>query len=194
MDGSASAFVRLIGEAGLRPQAAPRRALKVLRPIEVLRGDKRIGLYPADRFRVTYSISFDHPLLRYQERTFTIDEETFAREIAPARTFTFLSEVEQLRRQGLAGGGTLDNALVMGDTGVLNQALRFEDEFVRHKMLDAVGDLALLGVPVVGHLVVYRGGHDLHVALASKVLETWDGWAMVDQPAAVECAAAGPGY
>ncbi len=111
------------------------------------RGDKRIALYPSDHFKVTYSIAFDHPLLRHQSRTIRITEESFVDEIAPARTFGFLKEVEMLRQQGLALGGSLENAVVIGDTGVLNNALRFDDEFVRHKILDVIGDMALVGQP-----------------------------------------------
>ena len=158
MDGSAASFVYLVHEAGVKRLAAPRRYLNVIRPISLSRGDKRIALYPSDDFKVTYSISFDHPLLRHQERTVRITEESFIEEIAPARTFGFLKEVEMLRQKGLAMGGSLDNAIVLGDTGVLNQALRFEDEFVRHKILDVIGDLALVGYPLTGHLVAHRGG------------------------------------
>ncbi len=186
MDGSAVPFVDLIREAGVRAQPAPRRYLRVLRPVELVREGKRIALHPSDRFRISYSISFDHPLLRHQERTVTVDEPTFVEEIAPARTFTFLKEIEQLRQQGYAIGGSLANAVVVGDAGILNQPLRFEDEFVRHKMLDAIGDLALLGMPVLGHLVVHRGGHDLHTALVSKVLDERDAWEIADQPEAAE--------
>ena len=127
--------------------------MKIVRPIAISRGDKRIALYPSEHFKVTYSISYDHPLLRHQSRTLRITEESFIEELAPARTFTFLKDVEMLRQNGLALGGSLDNAIVLGETGVLNNALRFEDEFVRHKILDAVGDLALVGYPVIGHLV-----------------------------------------
>ena len=132
------------------------------------RGDKRIALYPSDHFKVTYSISYDHPLLRHQSRTLRITEESFVEEIAPARTFTFLKDVEMLRQNGLALGGSLENAIVLGETGVLNNALRFEDEFVRHKMLDAIGDLALVGYPVIGHLVAHRAGHALHTEFAAQ--------------------------
>lgn len=182
MDGSAAPFVYLIHEAGVRRLTAPRRFLKVLRPISLSRGDKRIALYPSDHFKVTYSISFDHPLLRHQSRTLRIDEETFVEEIAPARTFGFLKEVEMLRQKGLALGGSLDNAVVLGETGVLNSALRYEDEFVRHKMLDVIGDLALVGHPVIGHLVAHRGGHALHTAFAAKILEEPDAWRIVESP------------
>ena len=183
MDGSAAPFVYLIlNEAGVRRLAAPRRYLKVLRPISLTQGDKRIALYPSDHFKVTYSISFDHPLLRHQARTMRITEESFVEDIAPARTFGFLKEVEMLRQRGLALGGSLDNAIVLGETGVLNNALRFEDEFVRHKILDVIGDLTLVGHPVIGHLVAHRGGHALHTAFAAKILEEADAWRLVEAP------------
>jgi UDP-3-O-[3-hydroxymyristoyl] N-acetylglucosamine deacetylase len=180
MDGSAAPFVYLIQEAGIKVQPEPRTYLKIVRPIAMSRGDKRIALYPSDHFKVTYSISFDHPLLRHQSRTLRSTEETFSEEIAPARTFTFLKDVEMLRQNGLALGGSLDNAIVLGETGVLNNALRFEDEFVRHKILDAVGDLALVGYPVVGHLVAHRAGHGLHTEFAARILEASDCWRLVE--------------
>src|SRR5690242_20149628 len=179
MDGSAAPFVYLVNEAGVKRLQAPRRYLKVLRPISLTHGDKRIALYPSDHFKVTYSISFDHPLLRHQSRTMRITEESFVEEIAPARTFGFLKEVEMLRQNGLALGGSLENAIVLGETGALN-ALRFEDEFVRHKILDVIGDMALVGYPIIGHLVAHRGGHALHTAFASKLLEETDAWRLVE--------------
>ena len=182
MDGSAAPFVYLIlNEAGVKTLPAPKKFLKVLRPISLSQGDKRIALYPSDHFKVTYSISFDHPLIRHQSRTMKITDETFVEEIAPARTFGFLKEVEMLRQRGLALGGSLDNAIVLGETGVLNQnALRFEDEFVRHKILDVIGDLSLVGYPVIGHLVAHRGGHALHTAFAARILEEVDAWRIVE--------------
>jgi UDP-3-O-[3-hydroxymyristoyl] N-acetylglucosamine deacetylase len=182
MDGSAAPWVYLINEAGLKRQSAPRQYLKVLRPISLSRGDKRIAIYPSDHFKVTYSIAFDHPLLRHQSRTMRITADAFVEDIAPARTFGFLKEVEMLRQQGLALGGSLENAIVIGDTGVLNNALRFDDEFVRHKILDVIGDLALLGHPVIGHVVAHRGGHALHTAFAAQVLEESDAWRLVEAP------------
>jgi UDP-3-O-[3-hydroxymyristoyl] N-acetylglucosamine deacetylase len=179
MDGSAAPFIYLVHEAGLKRLAAPKRFLKIVRPIALSRGDKRIALYPSDHFKVTYSISFDHPMLRHQTRTMLITEESFIEEIAPARTFGFLKEVEMLRQNGLALGGSLENAIVLGETGVLN-ALRFEDEFVRHKILDVIGDMALVGHPIIGHLVAHRGGHALHTAFASKLLEETDAWRMIE--------------
>src|SRR5476651_166729 len=180
MDGSAAPFVYLIQEAGIKRQQKNRKFLKIVRPIALSRGDKRIAIYPSDHFKVTYSVSYDHPLLRHQSRTLTITEESFIEEIAPARTFTFLKDVEMLRQNGLALGGSLENAVVLGETGVLNNALRFEDEFVRHKILDAVGDLALVGHPVIGHLVAHRAGHALHTEFAGKILEEAHAWRIVE--------------
>ena len=180
MDGSAAPFIYLIHEAGVKSLPKPRKYLKIVRPIALSRGDKRIALYPSDHFKVTYSISYDHPLLRHQSRTLRITEDSFADELAPARTFTFLKDVEMLRQNGLALGGSLDNAIVLGETGVLNNALRFEDEFVRHKILDAIGDLALVGYPVIGHLVAHRAGHALHTEFAAKILEETQAWRLVE--------------
>ena len=150
--------------------------MRITRPIELVRGDKRIAVYPADEFKVSYSISYDHPLLRHQTRTMAITESAFVEEIAPARTFTFLKEVELLRQHGFALGGSLENAVVVGEAGVLNTSLRFDDEFVRHKILDVIGDMALLGVPLLGHVVAHRGGHGLHTAFAAKILEERGAW------------------
>jgi UDP-3-O-[3-hydroxymyristoyl] N-acetylglucosamine deacetylase len=185
MDGSSAPWVYLIQDAGVKELNVPRRVIEVLRQIQVQQGDKRIALYPADRFKVSYTISFDHPLLRHQQKTMDMDEQVFVDEIAPARTFGFLKEVEMLRQKGLALGGSLENAIVLGETGVLNP-LRFEDEFVRHKILDVIGDLALVGHPIQGHLVVHRGGHALHTAFAAELLRQRDAWRFVEEPAAAD--------
>jgi UDP-3-O-[3-hydroxymyristoyl] N-acetylglucosamine deacetylase len=179
MDGSAAPFLYLVQEAGVKRLSAARKHLKILRPVQITDGDKRIAVYPSDHFKVSYTISFDHPLLRHQSRTERITEQSFAESIAGARTFGFLKEVEWMRQNGLALGGSLENAIVIGDTGVLN-ALRFEDEFVRHKILDAIGDLALLGYPLIGHVVAHRAGHALHTALVTQLLEQPDAWMLVD--------------
>ena len=188
MDGSSAPFIYLVQEAGVRTLAEPRKYLKVTRPITLSRGDKQIALYPADHFKVSYTIGFDHPLLRHQMRSMIVNEASFVDEIAPARTFTFLKEVEMLRQNGLALGGSLDNAIVIGDTGVLNSSLRFEDEFVRHKILDLVGDFALVGHPVIAHAVVHRGGHALHTAMAAQLLQESHAWQLVEEPASVPVA------
>ena len=189
MDGSSAPFIYLIQEAGVRTLAEPRKYLKVTRPVTLTRGDKQIALFPSDHFKVSYTIGFDHPLLRHQARTIVLTEDSFIEDIAPARTFTFLKEVEMLRQNGLALGGSLDNAIVISDTGVLNSSLRFEDEFVRHKILDLVGDFALVGHQVVAHAVVHRGGHALHTAMAAQLLQESDAWQLVEEPSAVPVAA-----
>lgn len=193
MDGSASPWVYLIQSTGTKELAAPRKTLELLRTFEVQDGDKRITVHPYAGFKLTYSISFDHPLLRHQEKSLEITEAAYVDEIAPARTFGFLKDVELMRQRGLALGGSLDNAIVIGETGVLNQ-LRFDDEFVRHKMLDAIGDLALVGYPIRGHVVVQRGGHALHTRFATELLRQSDAWRLVDasEPAAAPAAARVP--
>jgi UDP-3-O-[3-hydroxymyristoyl] N-acetylglucosamine deacetylase len=179
MDGSAAPWVYLIQSAGTREQGVARKTIEILSSVEVRDQDKRIAVYPSDRFKISYTIAFDHPLLRHQEITLDINEQSFIEEVAPARTFGFQKEVEMLRQRGQALGGSLDNAVVVGETGVLNP-LRFDDEFVRHKMLDAIGDLALIGHPIRGHLVVHRGGHALHTAFATELLRRTDAWRFAD--------------
>jgi UDP-3-O-[3-hydroxymyristoyl] N-acetylglucosamine deacetylase len=182
LDGSAAPFVILIHEAGLRPHQTPREYIKVIAPVEVVRGTKSARFLPADQLRITYTIGFDHPLLRHQALSLRISPDAYAEAIAPARTFGFLRDVETMRKSGLALGGSLENAVVIGESGVLNNQLRYEDEFVRHKVLDALGDLALLGHPVVGHLEAVKAGHALHAALAQKLLDTPAAWALVTHP------------
>ncbi|MCC7124254.1 MAG: UDP-3-O-acyl-N-acetylglucosamine deacetylase [Acidobacteria bacterium] len=188
MDGSSAPFLFLLQEAGIKRLSAPRQYLKVLKPLQIASGDKRIAVYPSDHFKVSYTISFDHPLLRHQTRTERITEQSFSEHIASARTFGFLKEVEWMRQQGLALGGSLENAIVIGDTGALN-ALRFEDEFVRHKILDVVGDLALVGYPVIGHVVAHRAGHGLHTELGRAILQDREAWCLVHAPDATPDAA-----
>src|SRR5262249_15136106 len=160
----------LIHEAGLKPLAAHRQYLKVLAPVEVVHGGKWARIWPDDHLRVTYTIGFDHPLPRPPAASFRGTAATVSQEICAARPVRFLRDVETLRKSGLALGGSLDNAVVIGETGVLNNTLRFEDEFVRHKILDAIGDLALLGYPVIGHLEASKAGHALHASLARRLM------------------------
>ena len=178
LDGSSRPFVESILAAGLRENRTERQYINVTRPIVLQEDEKRIAVYPCREYRVTYAIDFDHPQLGYQELTASIwGGSDFADKLAPARTFTFERDVEALRRNGLALGGSLDNAVVLGEDGMLNTAdLRFPDEFVRHKMLDLTGDLALLGRPLRGHVVAYRAGHDLHARLARRIRERRDSW------------------
>jgi len=182
MDGSAAPFVYLIQEAGIRKLNVARRYLKVLRPLHLASGDKHIAIYPSEDFRISYTINFDHPLLRHQTRSIVVNADAFAEELAPARTFGFLKDLEMLRQRGLTLGGSLDNAIVLGETGILNNTLRFDDEFVRHKILDAIGDLALVGHPVIGHVVAHRCGHALHTQLGAQILEERDAWMFVEAP------------
>jgi UDP-3-O-[3-hydroxymyristoyl] N-acetylglucosamine deacetylase len=192
LDGSAAPFVILLHEAGLRPLATPRLHLKVLRPVEVVHGTKTARLVPAEHFEIRYTIGFDHPLLRHQSFAVRLTPRSFTDQVAPARTFGFLREVEMLRKNGLALGGSLENAVVIGETGVLNNKLRFEDEFARHKVLDAVGDLALLGHPLLGRLEATKAGHALHAAVARKLLSTPDAWELVPAGALAAPSEAGP--
>ncbi len=177
LDGSSQPFVREILAAGFREHDVVRDYLHITRPVTVTHDDKRISVHPCSEYRVTYAIDFDHPALGYQELTASLwRADQFAEKLAPARTFIFEHEIETLRQRGLALGGSLDNAVVIGKEGVLNEALRFPDEFVRHKMLDLTGDLSLLGRPLRGHVVAYRAGHDLHARLARAIADAKDAW------------------
>jgi len=162
MDGSSRPFVELLTAAGRASLPAPRRPLVVEEPVRVEDGTRFIQVVPAEAFRISYTLDHDHPAIGLQAAAFTITEEIFAEEIAPARTYGFLRDMGAMRRNGLALGGSLDNAVVVGKRSVLNNALRFADEFVRHKILDLVGDLFLLGRPLVGHVIARNGGHALN--------------------------------
>lgn len=171
MDGSAAPFVFLLQSAGVRVQSRYKRFLKVLRPVEVSEGDKRARLEPSAGFQVRCAIDFDHPLIGTQTFSFDFSDREYYREICRARTFGFLREVELMKSMGLARGGSLDNAIVVDEFSIMNpDGLRFADEFVRHKVLDTLGDLALLGAPVLGTLSSMRSGHALNNKLARAVL------------------------
>jgi UDP-3-O-[3-hydroxymyristoyl] N-acetylglucosamine deacetylase len=170
MDGSAAPFVYLIREAGVRRQPVPRRYLVLRRSVEIQENGRAIAMYPSDRLRVSYTIDFPGTPIGRQSFMRTLFRQTFIDEIAPARTFCLLKDVENLRQRGLALGGSHENAVVVDETGPMGR-LRFPDEFVRHKVLDLVGDLALLGVPVLGQVVVSKGGHALHARLVDALRE-----------------------
>jgi len=178
LDGSASPFVEAFVEVGLLRQESLRDFLTVLKPIVVADGEKRLAIFPSNDLRITYAIDFPHSAIGYQEREFRVSRNTFAEEIAPARTFCLYRDVEEMRRQGLALGGDLGNAVVVGDDGILTGSLRYHDEFVRHKILDLIGDLSLVGRPLRGHVVAFKGGHRLHTTLVRRLLETPDAWAL----------------
>ncbi|MDF1565564.1 MAG: UDP-3-O-acyl-N-acetylglucosamine deacetylase [Deltaproteobacteria bacterium] len=171
LDGSAAPFVFLLRGAGVRQQRALKRFLVVRKTVEVSEEGKLARLSPARGFRVTCSIDFDHPLVGRQKLRFDFSDRDYHREICRARTFGFLAEVEALKAAGLAQGGSLANAVVIDRFSILNrEGLRFPDEFVRHKVLDSLGDLALLGMPVIGHLESHRSGHALNHKLSAALL------------------------
>lgn len=178
MDGSAAPFVAMLRSAGIFDQRVARRVMRIRRPLSLRDGDRAIRVSPSPRLSVSYFVEFPHPAIgRQRMESLAIDGPTFEREIARARTFGFLHEVESLWRGGLARGGNLDNTVVLDETRVLNEGgLRFPDEFVRHKLLDLVGDLALLGMPLLAHVDVERGGHALHQLLVERLLATPEAW------------------
>jgi UDP-3-O-[3-hydroxymyristoyl] N-acetylglucosamine deacetylase len=184
MDGSASPFVYLIQQAGLRAQRRLRRQLVIHRPIEVRDGNRWVRVVPSRDFKLSVAIDYAHPAIGRQSLdSLKLSPRVFAREIAPARTFGFLNDVQQLQACGLARGGSLQNAVVLDDEQVLNRdGLRFPDEFVRHKALDLVGDLALLGLSVRGHFKAMRSGHTLHRALVDEIRANPSCWT-VEVPA-----------
>ncbi|MCL4843813.1 MAG: UDP-3-O-acyl-N-acetylglucosamine deacetylase [Bryobacteraceae bacterium] len=171
LDGSGLPFVELIREAGIRTSRRRRRYLSILRPVEVEHEGKRVSILPADSFRLTCDVTFNHPLVGRQMLEMEVSPERYAREIAPARTFGFEKELDQMRDMGLIRGASLDSAVCFADSGVLNPGgLRFPDECCRHKALDLIGDLALIGRPLLGHVIAERGGHAMHVALVARIM------------------------
>jgi len=177
MDGSAQPFVFLIECAQLLEQTMARTYIRVLKPVEVEHGNKAVRLMPAERFGVSVEIDFDSQAIARQTCGVLVDAGAFRRELAKARTFGFADQVEQLRALGLIRGGSLDNAVVVQGDKVLNEGgLRYEDEFVRHKALDAIGDLALAGAPILGHYVGVRAGHALNNALLLALFEDAEAW------------------
>jgi UDP-3-O-[3-hydroxymyristoyl] N-acetylglucosamine deacetylase len=171
MDGSAAHFTSLLQGVGFKAQENRKKFIKINRPVTVREGDKYIQLLPHDEFKVSYTIEFDHPLLQNQFYTLVVKNKTFVEEISRARTFGFLKDVETLKQNGFAKGGSLENAAVIDSHGVMNEeGLRYKDEFVRHKILDLIGDLSLVGKPILGHIIVYKSGHTLNFALIKKLL------------------------
>lgn len=181
MDGSSASFVFLLRSAGIFDQPAPRARLRVQRPLEIRDGERSIRIEPARELRISYAIDYLHPAIGRQTLTnIAVNGESFEREICRARTFGFLHEVQTLWKLGLARGGNLDNTVVLDEERVLNRdGVRFPDEFVRHKVLDLIGDLALLGMPLEGHVHVERGGHALHQRLLSELLASQRTWRVV---------------
>lgn len=177
MDGSASIFVASIASAGIKEQPFPRYYFAVTEPIALKEGEKSIAIYPADSFQITCSIDYDHPLIQHQSFSTDLGTDSFKEEISAARTFGFLHEYEYLKRYGFAQGGSLENVVVLDQNGVLNKdGLRYPDEFARHKVLDCIGDLFLLGMPILGHIVANKSGHALNNAFLKKIFSHKQSW------------------
>ena len=177
LDGSALPFVQLLDRAGFRRQEAPVRYIEILEPIHVTDGDKHAALYPCDRYEMRFEIDFDNPVIGNQVVDFVVDEQTFRDEIMAARTFGFAHEVEALRQAGLARGGSLENAVVIDGDDILNPGgLRMEREFVRHKALDAIGDLYVMGAPLLGRYEGYKAGHAVNNLLVRALLAAPRAW------------------
>lgn len=191
MDGSAAPFVFLIQCAGLTEQNRPKRHIRIKKSVSIKDdGGKKVTFKPCDHFRISFLIDFDHPILSDQGAELEVTETSFIKEVSRARTFGFLKEVETLQSNGLARGGSLDNAIVIGDFRILNEGgLRYENEFVRHKIIDAIGDLSLLGHPILGHFKGVRSGHALNNQLLRKLLSKADAWEFVEMGSTAENAA-----
>ncbi|MEK7231256.1 MAG: UDP-3-O-acyl-N-acetylglucosamine deacetylase [Pseudomonadota bacterium] len=194
MDGSAGPFVFLLQSAGIEEQPAAKKFIRILQPVEVSWGDKSARFAPHHGFKIEFSIDFDHPVFENSAKSVCVDFATtsYVKEVSRARTFGFMHEVEWMRGQGLALGGSLDNAIVLDEYRVLNNdGLRYDDEFVKHKVLDAIGDLYLLGHPVIGMFAAHKSGHALNNALLRRLLEQQGAWEYVsfdraeDAPACV---------
>lgn len=194
LDGSSEDWVELISNAGITEQKARRRRLRVKERVEIEQGDRRMSIEPSDKFEIDCTIDFPHPFINKQRLIYTesnadspnphsairVPQSIYGREIASARTFGFTHEIDMLRKANLALGGSLDNAIVLTDEGMLNETpLRTPDEFVRHKILDIIGDVALVGMPVIGRITAHKSGHAVHAALMSKLLKTESAWEIV---------------
>jgi UDP-3-O-[3-hydroxymyristoyl] N-acetylglucosamine deacetylase len=176
LDGSARPFVDMIQRAGIRKQRRVRSYMRIRRELELREGNKFIAIYPADSYSVSYTIDFPHALIGRETFRVDLSDGNFLREIAPARTFGFLHEADAMRQQGLIRGASIENAIVLTPEGLMNPPLRYPDEFVRHKVLDLIGDLALVGKQILGSIVADRAGHAMHTALVSRLLRDKTLW------------------
>jgi UDP-3-O-[3-hydroxymyristoyl] N-acetylglucosamine deacetylase len=183
LDGSAEPFMQMLERAGTRKLRRRRRFLKVVKPVEVAEGGRRIGIYPENEFRVRCYVDFPHPLVGQQEVEMVVNPETFRHLLARARTFCFERDIEPLRAMGLIRGGSLENAIVLTNESVMNGPLRFPDEFGRHKALDLIGDLALVGLPLLARVEAHKAGHALHTQLVSRLLADPTAWVITTKEA-----------
>ncbi|MCD4717546.1 MAG: UDP-3-O-acyl-N-acetylglucosamine deacetylase [Desulfobacterales bacterium] len=188
MDGSTAPFIFLIKSAGIREQKSPKQFIVIKKPFKIDDGNRSIHIYPSKELKITYTIDFAHPLLRNQKYELRFSGRDFVREISRARTFGFLKDVQTLKENGLAKGGSLDNAVVIDDFRIINEdGLRFEDEFVRHKILDFIGDLSIVGSPVIGHFVVEKSGHFLNHQMLKNLMKSKKHWKMLTFETPAEC-------
>ena len=177
MDGSADPFTSLIKSAGIQHQDAPRYFFVVKEPIEIEKDEKMVGIYPCSSYKITCTIEYDHPLIKTQSYSVDVSDDVFEREISRARTFGFVHEYEYLKQHGLARGVSLENVVAIGSEDVVNEGgLRYEDEFVRHKILDCIGDFSLLGMPILGHVIAKKSGHAFNHALLKKFFAQKESW------------------
>ena len=186
LDGSAEPFMQMIDQAGIRKLRRKRKYLKVIKPVEVVEDGRRIAIYPSDEFRVRCYVDFPHPQVGQQEVEMVVNAESFRQVLSRARTFCFESDIEPLRAMGLIRGGSLDNAIVLTKDGIMNGPLRFADEFGRHKALDLIGDLALVGLPLLGRVEARKAGHALHTQLVSRLLQDSSSWVVTTNDPASE--------
>jgi UDP-3-O-[3-hydroxymyristoyl] N-acetylglucosamine deacetylase len=176
LDGSAQPYIDLLAQAGTRTLRRRRRYIRVTKPLEFSDGDRRIGIYPCEEFRVHCFVDYDHPSVGPQEVEMVVDRESFSHELAPARTFGFMKDFAGLQAMGLIRGGSVENAIVLDNDSILNGPLRFPDEFGRHKALDLIGDLALVGRPLKARIVAHKAGHALHTQLVTRLLADRSLW------------------
>ncbi|MCE5195220.1 MAG: UDP-3-O-acyl-N-acetylglucosamine deacetylase [Nitrospiraceae bacterium] len=180
LDGSSTGLIDIMLKAGIAKQGKKRPYIKILKPVILEDGNSEIAAFPYEGRKITFRIHFNHTLLGEQTMTIELNEENFVKELAPARTFGFMRDVEHLRANGLAKGGSYDNAVILGDEGVLNKTgLRFNNEFVRHKILDLIGDISLIGYPIYGHIVANKAGHSTNVKFVKKLLSATDCWEII---------------
>ncbi len=188
MDGSAAPFVFLIKSGDVREQKSPKQFIIIKKPFKVDDGNRSVCIYPSKKLKITYMIDFQHPLLRNQEYELTFSGRDFVREISTARTFGFMKDVETLKKNGFARGGSLDNAVVIDDFRIINEdGLRFDDEFVRHKILDFIGDISIVGSPIIGHFVIKKSGHFLNQHMLRKLMESKKHWKVMTFKTPEEC-------
>lgn len=186
LDGSAEPFMRMIDKAGIRKLRRKRKYLKVTKPVEVVEDGRRIAIYPSDEFHVRCYVDFPHPQVGQQEVDIVVNAESFRQVLSRARTFCFESDIEPLRAMGLIRGGSLDNAIVLTKDDIMNGPLRFPDEFGRHKALDLIGDLALVGLPLLGRVEAHKAGHAHHTQLVSCLLKDTSSWIVTTNEPAIE--------